>query len=263
MKEINMKEINIKYLKELKVYLNILSGFTMSLHQNTTIIIKLLGVSLVFSNTPGTFLFKSYIEKFVYIIFCYKYLIWLSKLQTTQKCLNIYNSRKILFVKLYEFNLIYIAIFIITNFTNILSSFTKKILFNIIEKIFEITTIYILYHLSEYVNQNIYAKLYDYHKRNIYYEKGSTLISDYRFNIIRTQKEYENYKLKKLLTSINQDMEIYIKLTNDLEKYITYTFCCYICSQIYFPFIGLYIYNLDHILLIHININKLLYKITM
>jgi len=251
----------MKYLEELKVYFNILSGFAMSLYQNTTIIVKLLGISLILANTPGTFFFKSYIEKFVYIIFCYKYLTWLSKLQTTQKCINIYNSRKIIFLTFYNFNCICIAVFMITNFTNILSSFIKKILFNIIEKIFEITTIYILYHLSEYVNQNIYAKLYDYHKHNIYYEKGSILISDYRFNIIKTQKEYENYKLKKLLTSINQDMQIYIKLTNDLEKYITYTFCFYICSQIYFPFIGLYIYNLNHILLIHININKLLYKI--
>lgn len=241
-------------MNKVKVYFNILSGFIITVYKNTNKIIKLLGISLILENTPGTFLFNSCIEKLVYIIFCYKYLNMLSLLQTTQKCTNFYGYH----INSYNFNWSFMLIFVLI--TNILPMFTKIILFRTIEKIFEIPIIYLLYHLSIYVNINIYTKLYDYHKCNIYYE-NSTLISDYRFNIIRTQTEYEKYKQTKLIKSINQDMKIYIKLINDLNKYMIYTFCFYICSQIYFPFIALYMYNLNRILLIHENINKLHCKI--
>lgn len=252
---------------ELLLYFNVLSGFVITLYKNTNKITKLIGVSLIFENTPGTFLFNSCIEKLVYITFCYKYLNILLLLQSTQKCTRGYhhiNSFITSFITYcncnFNFNWSFMLIFMLI--TNILPSFVKIILFQIVEKIFEIPIIYLLYHLSIYVNINIYTKLYDYHKRNIYYE-NSTLISDYRFNIIRTQTEYENYKRTKLLQSINQDLKIYIKLTKDVNKYMIYTFCFYICSQIYFPFIVLYMYNLNRILLIHENINKLLCKITM
>lgn len=242
--------MNISYLEQSNIYCNVLSGFLMMLYnyKYTNKMTKILGFSVIFSNTPGTILYNSNFQKLVYILFCYEHI------DNLNSKYYIYLDQYYSFINLYK-RTILLTIFILT-----LSNWAR-ILFTLIEKIFELNLIYVLYQTYISINNNgIYTKLYDYHKQKNYCQNPFNLISDYRFNIIRKQKEYEDYKQLKLINLIREDIQLYKRLLYNIKTYLLYSLALYTCSHIHSIFLIFYIYNLNRVLFTCKKINKFISK---
>lgn len=281
-------------------YINILSGiatfiitdkFTKdpSIQEGDLIfnITKLLGISIIFANTPGTIFFNSNVEYIIYTILSYQYLYFLKSLKTTKICVPYPHewSRKLhstLITSLYNLSDKVFELTFPTNgggsSKNIIVQFTilvivhyilRSFIFNCIQKIFEMYIFFTFYNLSKYLNQNVYSKLYEYHIFKTTTQDNSQLTSDYRFNLIRSQNEYKRYKQSNLLKAIQKDIKLYIDLRSDLKKYIIRALTSYSISHIlyiydkdslnYYLWV-FYICNLNCALTIHIRINNLISK---
>ena len=275
-------------------------------------IIKLLGISIIFANTPGTIFFNSNVEYIIYTILYYQYFYFLKSLKTTTICVPYrgftqqdkvpyrgatqqdklsyrgvtQQGKTVLTEKVYS--ALISSLFKLTDKLSLMVSelsckniilqflilvivhqILRSFVFNFIQKIFELHIFFTFYNLSKYLNQNVYSKLYEYH----IFKKTTDnfqLISDYRFNLIRSQNEYKRYKQSNLLKAIQKDIKLYIDLRSDLKKYIIRGLISYIISHILYIYDNIsinycfwvfYIYNLNCALTIHIHINNLISKV--